>query len=69
MTYPQHALLGQVMAGDIVVLGSDGLWDNLSDEQILEQASMCHACLPSYALTGSCISDFRFSSASDGHLK
>jgi serine/threonine protein phosphatase PrpC len=26
------------MAGDIVVLGSDGLWDNLSDEQILEQA-------------------------------
>lgn len=24
-------------AGDIVVLGSDGLWDNLSDEQVLEE--------------------------------
>ena len=24
-------------AGDFVVLGSDGLWDNLSDEQILEE--------------------------------
>jgi protein phosphatase PTC7 len=27
----------QVAPGDVVVLGSDGLWDNLSDEEILEE--------------------------------
>jgi hypothetical protein len=32
-----HDWVRQVAAGDIVVLGSDGLWDNLSDEQVLEE--------------------------------
>ena len=27
----------QVTQGDIVVLGSDGLWDNLSDEKLLQE--------------------------------
>ncbi|BDA46553.1 Protein phosphatase PTC7 homolog fig at C-terminar half [Coccomyxa sp. Obi] len=36
---PEDAMLMTVPveAGDFVVLGSDGLWDNLSDEQILEE--------------------------------
>jgi len=33
---------GQVRPGDVVVLGSDGLWDNLSDEQIVEEVRLLH---------------------------
>ena len=33
----------QLVAGDVVILGSDGLWDNLSDEQILDQVCTQHS--------------------------
>ena len=44
-TPPKPSVLPvQVRAGDIVLLGSDGLWDNLSNEQIIEQARVAGSC-------------------------
>ena len=39
----------QVRPGDVLIVGSDGLWDNLSAKQILEE--VCTTCtLPDTAL-------------------
>lgn len=46
-----QALCGaQVMPGDICVLGSDGLFDNVSEEELLEEVSLRPAAEPSVAV-------------------
>jgi len=41
---PEHATVTEVnvLPGDLVILGSDGLFDNLYDDEILELASKAH---------------------------
>ncbi len=35
-----EACAAQVRPGDVVVMGSDGLWDNLSTKQILDEVHL-----------------------------